>query len=382
LKGQCVLKKVRVGIIGPSWWVDYWHLPAILNHPDAEIVALCSARPRDAAEVSAKYGQGRDIPVFKDIVTMLNEVQIDGVVVCTPNDVHHPATMAALNHAVHVTCEKPVALNAGQAREMAETAAAKSLIGMSNFPYRGNPAAIELRRQIASGFVGKLLHISGQYHGGFGLLRAPGWRGSRRQSGAGILGDLGSHLIDLARFAVQDEFAAVTSSSLTVLKQESGDLRRVRTEDPSVGDRNDDSCAFLAEFASGAQGIFHTSWLAYQGGYTQHQELEVYGSEGRLSFLSTHTGTHLKGIRVGEKRWEYFPIDAVTRFDEFGEDEEDFFRPGRHNATNTTYRWIDAIRDCKTTISPDLTDGLRAQLVIDAVIQAGKERRWVDVEAP
>ena len=344
-------------------------------------MALCGARPRDAAEIAAKYGQGRELPVFTELDRMLDEVEIDGVVVCTPNDVHHPATMAALKRGIHVTCEKPIALNADQAREMASTAAAKGLIGMSNFPYRGNPAAIELRKQIENGFVGTIMHVSGQYHGGFGLLRAPGWRGSRARSGAGILGDLGSHLIDLARFAVQDEFAAVTSSSLTVLKQENGELLRVRSEDPRVGDRNDDSCAFLAEFASGAQGIFHTSWVAYQGAYTQHQALEVYGSEGRLQFLSTHAGTHLKGLKVGAKRWEHFPVEAVTRYDEQGEEQEDFFRPGRHNATSTTYRWIDAIRDGKTSISPDLNDGLRAQLVIDAVILAGKERRWVDVEA-
>ena len=342
-------------------------------------MALCGARERDPAEIASKYGKGRELPIFTDLARMLDEVEIDGVVVCTPNDVHHPATMAALERGIHVTCEKPIALNADQARDMAASASAKGLIGMSNFPYRGNPAAIELRRQIAAGFVGDILHVSGQYHGGFGLLRPPGWRGSRARSGAGILGDLGSHLIDLARFATQDEFAAVTSSSLTVLKQDNGRLFRVRSEDPRAGDRNDDSCAFLSEFVSGAQGIFHTSWVAYQGSYTQHQELEVYGSEGRLQFLSTHTGTHLKGIKVGEKRWEYFPINSVTLYSEQGEEQEDFFRPGRHNATNTTYRWIDAIRDGKTTISPDLTDGLRAQLVIDAVIKAGKERRWVDV---
>lgn len=375
-----------MGIIGPSWWVDYWHLPALLRHPDAEIVALCGERVRDEAEIAEKYGAGREIPFYTDLTKMLDEVALDGVVICTPNDVHHPAAMAALSRGVHVTCEKPVALNAAQAREMAAMAADKGLIGMSNFPYRGNPAAIEMRSQIQGGYIGDLLHISGQYHGGFGLLRAPGWRGSRTRSGSGILGDLGSHLIDLARFTTQDEFTSVTASSLTVLKSEvgatgSGTSQRVRTEDPRVGDRNDDSCAFLSEFASGAQGIFHTSWIAYQGAYTQHQELEVYGTEGRLRFLSTHTGTHLKGLRVGSKRWEQIPVDSVTPYSENGEDEEDYFRPGRHNATSTTYRWIDAIRDGKTTISPDLTDGLHAQLVIDAVVQASADRRWVDVEA-
>ncbi len=169
-----------MGIIGPSWWVDYWHLPAILNHPDAEIVALCGARPRDSADIAAKYGNGKELPIYTDLDRMLDEVEIDGVVVHARQIMFtHPATMAALNRGIHVTCEKPIALNADQAREMASAAAAKGLVGMSNFPYRGNPAAIELRKQIESGYVGKVLHVSGQYHGGFrpaaraGLARFP-----------------------------------------------------------------------------------------------------------------------------------------------------------------------------------------------------------------
>ena len=378
------MNRVRVGVIGPSWWVDYWHLPALLNHPDAEIVALCGSKPRDAAEVATKYGGGKEIPVFQDYEQMMDDIALDGVIVCTPNDMHHPATMAALSRGIHVTCEKPVALNAEQAREMVSAAADRQLIGMSNFPYRANPAAIALKEQITSGYAGTILHVSGQYHGGFGLQRAPGWRGSRTHSGSGILGDLGSHLIDLARFATGDEFTAVSASSLTMVKGlDAGypdGITLLRSEEPRVGDRNDDSCAFLSEFASGAQGVFHTSWIAHQGVYVQHQELEVYGTEGRLRFLSTHTGTHLQGLKVGSDRWHTFPVPDVTPYDEKGVDDEDFFRPGRLNSTNNTYRWVEAIRDGATAITPDLVDGLRAQLVIDAVVQASAERRWVDVE--
>ena len=131
--------------------------------------------------------------------------------------------MAVLNHGLHVTCEKPLALNAAQAQEMAQTARLRGLIGMTNFPYRDNPCVQTLRRLIAEGYIGSLLHIGGQYHGGFGLTRPPGWRGLRERSGAGILGDLGSHLIDLARFVTGDEFASVCAHSLTVRRhQESG----------------------------------------------------------------------------------------------------------------------------------------------------------------
>ncbi len=389
--GQQPRETVRVGIIGPSWWVNYWHLAALQHHPHAMITALCGAKERDAEEVKAKYGAGATF--YSDMETMLETAPIDGVIVCTPNDLHHPATMAALNHGKHVTCEKPIALNAAQAREMAQTATEKHLLGMSNFPYRDNPCVMAFRRLVAEGYVGKILHVSGQYHGGFALMRPPGWRGQRARSGAGILGDLGSHLIDLARFITGDEFTSVCGHTITALRDQpdqqvwqkgavqpagSEITKIVRSENPEVGARNDDSCAFLAEFASGAQGLFHTSWVAYQGAYAQHQEIEVYGTTGRLHFIANHSGTQLRGLRVGEKHWETIPAEGAVPPGEV--EEEDYFRPGRHTPTNTTYRWIEAIRQGESHVSPDLTEGWRAQQVIDAVIQASAERRWVDVE--
>ena len=131
---------------------------------------------------------------------------------------------------------------------------------------------------------------------------------------------------------------------------------------------------------SGAQGIFHTSWIAYQGAECQHQELDVYGTGGRLHFIANHAGTFLRGKRVGEEKWTDIPVSGVVSPDEGREEEEDYFRPGRLTPTNTTYRWIEAIRQGQTSISPDLTDGWRAQQVIDAIIQASRERRWIDVD--
>jgi predicted dehydrogenase len=371
------LEEVRVGIIGPSWWVDYWHLAGIRNHPAAEIHAVCGGSDRAPGDVTRKYGvQAR---YFKGYEEMLDCVPLDCVIVCTPNDVHHPATMAALTRGIHVLCEKPVALNAEQAREMAQTADERGLLGMTNFPYRDNPAVQECRRRIAADYIGRILHVSGQYHGGFGLRNSPNWRASRERSGAGILGDLGSHLIDLARFVTGDEFTAVCAHSLTVLHGEKGIDTLIRTEDPRAGARNDDSCAFLSEFVSGGQGVFHTSWIAYQGAYRQHQELEIYGTKGRIHFVANHSGTVLRGMRNDEdKRWQTLPVDNITLPHET-EDNEDWFRPGRNSETSTTYRWLEAIRTGEKKVSPDLTDGLRAQEVIDAVIRASAERRWVDV---
>jgi predicted dehydrogenase len=383
MKESCMsldpLDTVRIGIIGPSWWVNYWHLAAIQTHPDAAIVAISGEQERDAEEVRAKYGP--TARYYTDMNAMLDHATLDGVIVCTPNDLHHPATMAVLTRDLHVTCEKPLALNAAQAREMADEAKKRNLLGMTNFPYRDNPCVQKFRQLLAEGYIGTPMTVSGCYHGGFGLRNSPNWRGKRDRSGAGILGDLGSHLIDLARFITGEEFTAVAAHTLTTLWPDGTDAAPllVRTEDPRVGNRNDDSCAFLAEFESGMQGNFHTSWVTHQGVYRQQQEIEVCGTEGRLHFLATHAGTFLRQLKPETGRWEDVDVPGIMRPEDAEEENEDYFRPGRHTPTNTTYRWIEAIRTGQAHVSPDLKDGWRAQQVIDAVIQASAERYWVSV---
>jgi predicted dehydrogenase len=373
------LETVRIGIIGPSWWVNYWHLAAIQTHPNAEITALCGEKPRDAEEVRTKYGP--NARYYTDREAMLDSAALDGVIVCTPNDLHHPETMAVLNRNLHVTCEKPLALNATQAREMAETARARGLIGMTNFPYRDNPCVQAFRRLLAENAIGTPLHVSGCYYGGFGLRHSPNWRGKRDRSGAGILGDLGSHLIDLARFITGEEFTAVSAHTLTALwpENEADPPTLIRTEDPRAGNRNDDSCVFLAEFGTGMQGNFHTSWVTHQGEYRQQQEVEVCGTEGRLHFLATHAGTFLRQLKPESGCWRDVAVDGIVRPEDSQEENEDYFRPGRQTPTNTTYRWIEAIRTGQSHVSPDLEDGWRAQQVIDAVLRSSAERRWVPV---
>ena len=373
------LDTVRVGIVGPSWWVDYWHLPALKNHPDVIVTAVCGEKERSAEEVKIKYGE--KARYYTDLDKMLDTALLDGVVVCTPNNLHHPVTMAAMHAGLHVTCEKPMAITTDEAEEMFSTAQSKSLIGMINFPYRDNPAVKEMKSKLADGYVGTPFHISGSYHGGFGLGDKRGWRGYRDKSGAGILGDLGSHLIDLARYVLQQEFGSVCAHTMTALKSPAAEKKWLpsRTENPEVGALNDDSCTFLAEFEKGTQGIFHTSWLAYQGAYTQHQELEIYGSEGRLHFVANHAGTFLRGMRRGEQKWEWFPVAGTVSPEDAREESEDYFRPGRLTPTNTTYRWVEAIKANDRRLTPSFEDGWRSQLVIDAVLVSSAKRRWVDV---
>lgn len=375
---------LRIGVIGPSWWFDFWHLPSVQRHPEAKIVGVCGEKPRTAEEVKAKYGE--DAEYFTDLSTMLETSNPDGVIICTPNDRHYPSAMAALTRGIGVLVEKPISMNASMAWDMAEEWEAQTVPGMVNFPYRSNPCVIKMRELIEEGFIGTPLHIHASYHGGYGIGKPPGWRGSRQHSNAGILADLGSHLIDLGRFVLSREITAVCAHNLTALwsenKEDAPTLLHTEGGHDALRDRNDDSCAFLAEMEGGVQGVFHTSWIAYQGAEGQTQKIEVHGTEGRLRFYASHLGTHLEATQKPEKDWQIVPVSGVTTPAEALCDDEDYFRPNRLNEESVTYRWLNALLENAAREEPTLREGAIVQSVIDAVLASSSTRAWRDVQYP
>ena len=138
-------ERVRVGVIGTSWYADMMHLPNLKSHPRAELAAICGRNRERAEEMARKY----EIPrVFTDYRELIEEGDLDAVVVATPDDLHHPMTMAALDAGLHVLCEKPMALNAGQAGEMYDKAEAAGVKHMVFFTYRWWPSYRYLKQLV------------------------------------------------------------------------------------------------------------------------------------------------------------------------------------------------------------------------------------------
>src|SRR5512142_3049084 len=113
---------LRIGVVGTSWWADLVHLPSLTS--------------QRAAAVAHKYA----IPqVFTDYRAMIERAGLDAVVISAPDDLHHPIALAAIDAGLHVLCEKPLAMNAAQAREMLDRAEAKRVKHMTFFTYRWAP---------------------------------------------------------------------------------------------------------------------------------------------------------------------------------------------------------------------------------------------------
>ena len=359
---------VRIGVVGTSWWADFLHLPSLKSHPRAEIAAICGRNRDRAGEMASKY----DIPrIFADYREMIARANLDALVIVTPPDLHYPMTIAALDAGLHVLCEKPMALNAGQAGEMVEKAETAGVVHMIFFTYRWMPYYRYLKQLVQDGYVGRCFHCHIRYLGGGGRRGQYRWRYDRSRTN-GMLGDLGSHMIDLARWLVGD--IARVSAHLGVY------VDRPRPDSQPYDPAND-SAALILEFENGAQGILQVSAVAHTADRNQEQHVVLHGEGGTLevdvALMGTEAGAVLRGARHDGDRFETLPVPD----DLWGDvDRSDFLSslfPGLFLKQSIGDRlFIDAILEGRQ-VSPSFTDGMKAQEVMEAAIESHHNGTWV-----
>ncbi len=176
------------------------HFPLFHADPRVQIAALCGRTRAPAEQLARKY----NVPaIYSDYREMIASAGLDAVVIGTPDDLHYPMTMAALDAGLHVLCEKPIAMNAGQARAMYERAEEKNLRHMAYFTWRMMPHYHFVYDLIQQGAIGKLITSQFDFQFSFGLSTKYTWRYDRAHSN-GVIGDLGAHMLDLARYFCGD----------------------------------------------------------------------------------------------------------------------------------------------------------------------------------
>src|SRR5687768_17142367 len=142
---------VRIGVVGTSWWADGFHLPSLASHPSAVVAAICGRNRGRAEALALKYS----IPaVFADYREMIDTGGLDAMVVLAPDALHYQIAMQALDAGLPIVCEKPLALDAAQAREMYERAEAAGVVHMTFFTWRWVPYFRYLKQLVDEGFIG------------------------------------------------------------------------------------------------------------------------------------------------------------------------------------------------------------------------------------
>ena len=189
------MNKIKVAIVGTGN-ISNVHIKAYLKNPNVELYAFCDIDEEKLKARGAEYGVTR---LYTDEETMLRELpEIDAVSVCTWNSAHAPCTILALRYGKHVLCEKPMAMNATEARAMIDASKKYGKKLMVGFVRRfGNDAAIT-KDFIDAGNLGDVYYAKTTYLRRNGC--PGGWFGDKSRSGGGPLIDLGVHVIDLARY--------------------------------------------------------------------------------------------------------------------------------------------------------------------------------------
>ncbi len=361
---------VRIGLFGTSWWADSMYLPALVDS-GAEVVSVCGRTESTAAALAQKW----QIPnYFTSPQDLLDGPELDAVIIATANDSHLPLAMAALDRGLHVLCEKPLGLNVAEAESMAAKATDAGVTTMVPFTYRYMPANRWLKQLVDDGFVGRPYHANLRYYTDFALDGEYSWRFDRDVAGSGLIGDIGSHWIDMARWLLDDIETSVTA----VTRQF---VARQPRPDGSVYDQLEDSAALTIQYSSDAYSLVHISavcWESTPFGQTHH--IEVHGDEGTLYATCDWDKTQqVSGVRRGDRGGrQVIPIPAEILGGVRTSSIHDTYRDVFRTTDAMTRGWIDAIAN-QTTIEPDFSQGLAVQRVIDAAVQSATERRVVPI---
>ncbi len=361
-------ERVRVGMIGTSWYADSMHLPSLTSHPQAEVAAICGRNEGRAQELAAKFS----IPqTYSDYRAMLASGEIDAVVIAAPDDMHYAMVMDALDAGLHVVCEKPLALTLEQARAMAEHADAAGVKHMVFFTLRWFQHTRHLKELADGGYVGRATYLQLAYVAGGGRAGTYRWRydGARAN---GILGDLGSHLIDLGRW-INGDIVRVAAHLVNFVPRRHEDGRPVTPAN--------DSAVLMVEYANGSQGVIQATGVAQTGGRGLEQYIRFYGLDGTLevdfrfgNFGGAPPTMAVRGARAGATAFEELPIPARIWGAVLPDDPNAVF--------NTMPAGDRYFLDCilhDQPVTPNFWDGVAVQAVIEAAQESQRTGRWVDV---
>jgi scyllo-inositol 2-dehydrogenase (NADP+) len=251
---------LRAAIIGLGK-MGLSHQSMVNVHPQLKLTSVCDASGY-VLDVLSKY---TGVKTYTDYKRMLAEEQLDCVFVATPSRYHAEIVAAALDHNLHVFCEKPFALDPETGYRLAETAERKKLVNQVGYHYRFVATFNETKRLLEQNLIGDLHHVRAEAYGPV-VLRPKGttWR-SQKIEGGGCLFDYSCHAIDLLNYLVGRPIAVSGSVLNSVF---SNDV--------------DDEIYSTFQFSKGLYGQLATNW-SDESLRKMSVKLSLWGSNGRIN---------------------------------------------------------------------------------------------------
>jgi len=375
-------KKLNVGLIGYGF-MGRTHSNAYckVNHffdlpyePSLQVV--CGLEEDKAKAFAEQWGYQSYTTDWRKVV---EDDRIDLVDICVQNNVHAEIAMAAAEAGKAILCEKPLALNGDQAREMVAAIEKAGVANLVSFNYRRVPAVTLAKQLIDEGRLGRIFHYRANFlqdwtistqvpQGGMAT-----WRLDVKAAGSGVVGDLLAHCIDTAMWH-NGPISSVSALTETFVKE------RMHTETGKIEPVGiDDACTFMCRFENGSLGNFEST--RYARGHKALYTFEINGEHAsigwdlhdlhRLSYFDHRDESIVRGwrsVHITDSDMPYM---------------DKWWVPGlqigyEHTFVHQIADFLEGLAEGKPA-SPTFRDGLATQLVCDAVLKSGREETWQEV---
>ncbi|BET65528.1 Gfo/Idh/MocA family oxidoreductase [Opitutales bacterium ASA1] len=346
-------KAVRLAIVGAGGMANT-HATQFKAIRGCRLTAVVEIDDARRAAFAATHG----IPAqFATVDELLAADVADAVTIVTPDAFHAPLSIRCLRAGLHVMCEKPLALDYAEARRMVAAAKTAERINLVNFSYRNWPCIHAVAQLVHEGTLGQIRHVEASYLQSWLSSNAWGewrttpawlWRLSRRHGSAGVLGDIGVHIVDFATYPA-GSLRSVFANLATFAKAPRNRVGEYRLD-------ANDSAVLNVEFANGALGVIHTT--RWSTGHLNRLHLKISGTLGGAEIDSERSTTSYR-VCLGQD------VHTAT------------WRDVEARPTATNYqRFIRSIRTGRNE-QPDFARGAEVQRVLDAAFTSAQSRRPV-----
>jgi predicted dehydrogenase len=371
-------QSIAIGMIGYKFMGKahsnaYRQIGQFFDLPLTPRLKTISGRDKPKVEKMAqRWGWENAVDDWRRII---DDPEIKVVDICSPNNTHHDIAIAAFEAGKIVACEKPLAMNGAEAEQMAAAARKSGKINTVWFNYRRVPAIAFARQLIDEGRIGRVYHFRALYLQDWTMDPSVPllWRMDKDVAGSGVTGDLHSHIVDLSNFLAGDVESVAGTSRIFINERErpEGGKSKVEIEDASI---------FVAKYTNGAIGHFEATRFA--NGRKNGNTFEINGEVGslyfdledmsRLWYFDSREPKHIQGWR------------KISVWEEVHPYMKQWWVPGcaigyEHTFGNQAADLMNAIAQNKP-MQPNFDDGLKCQLVLDAVMEASSSDRWVRVK--
>jgi len=379
------MRKLKVAMFGTGF-MGKVHTEAIRRLGNVEVAAV-AASSQAAAD---KFAAALMIPKASgDWRAVLADPEIVAVHVCTPNSLHHTMSKAALEAGKHVLCEKPLAMNAAEARELNELAAKKNLAHCVNHNLRCYPMVQQIRCMIAAGELGDVLVVNGTYFQDW-LLYDTDWNWRADASANGTLramGDIGSHWMDAIQHLTGLKITALCADLQTfhkTRKRPKGSVetftgKKLAAEDYTATPiTTDDFGAVLVRLGDRARGSFAVSQVS--AGRKNRFNLEIYGTRCGVAWNQERPDELWIGHRNS-------PNQSIVKDPSLLHPGAASFAdlPGGHSeGYDDTHkqmfrRFYARVADAAASVEyPTFADGVRGMELLEKVLESSTKRAWVE----